>query len=113
MFLKCLDLLLKTKETAKLGHILCPLWSELDILVHALVPEKHVLIAPFRWRELRLEKNGSNLRFYATKLRRLVHRVDFIEDRIGWEFLKLGSEVLASTPLCGRKFELTSRLKAE
>jgi len=48
MIFKCIDFLLKAEETAIFRSVLCPLGLNFEVVIHTLMPEKHVLVAPVR-----------------------------------------------------------------
>jgi len=56
-----------------------PLRSEGQVVLHPLVTEVHVLVAPVGCGELRVQDHLANLHFGASKLNRFIHRVDIPE----------------------------------
>ena len=98
-------------EHVELRGVRLPLWSELEIIVHSLMTEEHVLVAPVRSHHLGLGDHASDERLGATQLIRLILSIDVEESGVG----RNCGQVLGKGCLVRvfREFPLSGRLEAQ
>ena len=85
----------------------------LQVVVHPLMAEEHVLITPLRGRERRSTGKLSDQPLRASKLGRFVHRIDLVEDCSLRDRLQILHEVLVAFGGGARKFDVMIGLESE
>ena len=95
------------------GGVGLPLGVNLEVFLHALMADVHVLVAPERRGHLRLSDDLSDVRLGAAELRRLVHGVDVIENGALGDGREVIQEVGVAISDCGRETVLTAWNKSE
>ena len=107
-----LALLLLEREERVLVHVVSPLGLEDEIVVHALVAEEHVLVAPVGGGELGLEHKLGDHSLSTAELLGLVHSVNVVQDGLSWDGCKVHVEVSGSLSGALSELKVTSGLKA-
>ena len=72
---------LQVEEAGVLGGVGLPLWAQLQVVVHALVADIEVFVAPVGGGERRRRDKSPDFCFFSAELGGLVHREDVVEDR--------------------------------
>ena len=85
----------------------------LQVVVHPLMAEEHVLITPLRGGERRSTGKLSNQPLRASKLGRFVHRIDLVKDRSLRDRFQILHEVLVALAGAARKLDVMIRLESE
>lgn len=98
-------------EHVELRSVRLPLRSKLQVIVHSLMAEEHVLVAPVRSHHLGLGDHASDERLGATHLIRLVLSIDVEESGAGRD----GGQVLCKRCFIRvlREFPLSGWLEAQ
>ena len=98
-------------EYVELRSVRLPLRSELQVIVHSLMAEVHVLVAPVRSHHLGLGDHASDERLGSTQLIRLVLSIDVEESGVGRD----GRQVLCERCFIRvlREFPLSSWWEAQ
>jgi len=79
------------------GHLrgeLVPVWPQLEVLCHVLVPDKEVLVSPPACHKLTGESQVSNSLLQSPKLLRRVQGKYLVENGTRWD----GDQVLSAWP---------------
>ena len=95
----------------ELRSVRLPLRSELEVIVHTLMAEVHVLVAPVRRYHLGLGDHASDELLGATQLIRLILSIDVKESGVGRD----GGQVLGEGCFIRvlREFPLSTWLEAQ
>ena len=86
-------LLLEGEDTAVFGGVGFPLGPQFEVVVHALVTDVQVFVAPVRRSQLRARYDLGDPGLLATQFGGLVHGVDVVEDGAFGDGCKVVAEV--------------------
>ena len=99
-------------ENRGVGHVLLPLGVVLEVVLHQLMAEEHVIVTPVGGHEVRVRHELANERLSAAKLSREISGVDVEESGANRD---RGVKISLEGDVVGGRWvrELTSGLKAE